>query len=80
MFARIKKSGKHQYLQIVENRRDGKKTVQRVIATLGRMDQLQPKGISRLWYAPCPDFPKRSFWSCPGKAMFMLRQRRSDLL
>jgi len=29
------------YLQIVENRRDGKETVQRVIATIGRMDQLQ---------------------------------------
>jgi transposase len=41
MFARLKKSGKYQYLQIVENRRDGKKTVQRVIATIGRMDQLQ---------------------------------------
>lgn len=41
MFARLKKSGQYQYLQIVENRRDGEKTVQRVIATIGRMDQLQ---------------------------------------
>ena len=41
MFARLKKSGQYQYLQIVENRRNGKKTVQRVIATIGRMDQLQ---------------------------------------
>jgi len=44
MFARIKKSGKYQYLQIVENRREGKKTVQRVISTLGRLDRLQAKG------------------------------------
>jgi transposase len=44
MFARIKKSGKHQYLQIVENRRVGGKTVQRVISTIGRMDQLHAKG------------------------------------
>jgi len=44
MFARIKKSGKHQYLQIVENRRENKKTVQRVISTVGRMDRLQAKG------------------------------------
>jgi transposase len=44
MFARIKKSGQNQYLQLVENRRDGKKTVQRVIATLGRLDQMQAKG------------------------------------
>lgn len=44
MFARIKKSGTHQYLQIVENRRENKKTVQRVISTVGRMDRLQAKG------------------------------------
>ena len=44
MFARIKKSGRYQYLQIVENRRFGAKTVQRVIATIGRMDQLQARG------------------------------------
>jgi len=44
MFTRIKKSGKHQYLQIVENRRENKKTVQRVISTVGRMDRLQAKG------------------------------------
>jgi transposase len=43
MFARIKKSGKHQYLQIVENRKVKGKVVQRVIVTLGRMDQLQQK-------------------------------------
>lgn len=44
MFARIKKSGKYQYLQIVENRREGPKVVQRVIATVGRMDRLSAKG------------------------------------
>ena len=44
MFARIKKSGRYQYLQIVQNRREGPKTRQRVIATIGRMDQLQAKG------------------------------------
>jgi transposase len=43
MFARIKKSGKYQYLQIVENRKIEGKVVQRVIATIGRMDQLQEK-------------------------------------
>jgi transposase len=44
MFARLKKSGKYQYLQIVQNRREGNKTVQRVISTLGRLDRLQAKG------------------------------------
>src|SRR5271157_761378 len=44
MFARVKNSGGHQYLQIVQNRREGVKTVQRVVATIGRMDQLHQKG------------------------------------
>lgn len=43
MFARIKKSGKYQYLQIVENRKEKGKVKQRIIATIGRMDQLQAK-------------------------------------
>jgi len=44
MFARVKKSGKYQYLQIVENRKEKGKVKQRVISTIGRMDQLQAKG------------------------------------
>jgi transposase len=44
MFARIKKTGKYQYLQIVENRKEKGKVKQRVISTIGRMDQLQDKG------------------------------------
>jgi transposase len=44
MFARVKTSGKYQYLQIVENRREGQKTLQRVVATIGRMDEIQKKG------------------------------------
>jgi hypothetical protein len=44
MFARIKKSGNNQYLQIVENRRVGGKVSQHFIATVGRLDRLQEKG------------------------------------
>jgi len=44
MFARVKKSGQYNYLQIVQNRREGAKTIQRVVATIGRMDQIQQKG------------------------------------
>jgi hypothetical protein len=44
MFARVKTSGQYQYLQIVQNRREGTKTIQRVVATIGRMDQIQEKG------------------------------------
>ena len=43
MFARVKKSGKYQYLQIVENRKIKGKVRQRVISTIGRMDRLQEK-------------------------------------
>ena len=44
MFARVKKSGNNQYLQIVENRRENGKVAQRVIVTLGRLDQMSEKG------------------------------------
>ena len=44
MFARIKKSGKYHYLQIVENNKVKSQVKQRVIATIGRLDQLQEKG------------------------------------
>ena len=44
MFARVKKSGKYQYLQIVENNKVKGKVRQRVITTLGRLDQLKQKG------------------------------------
>jgi len=44
MFARLKKSGRYEYLQIVENRRDGVQTTQRVLCTIGRLDQLHAKG------------------------------------
>jgi transposase len=43
MFARVKKSGRYQYLQIVENRKIKGKVIQRVLVTLGRMDQLQER-------------------------------------
>jgi len=44
MFARTKKSGRYEYLQIVENSKVSGKVRQRVIATVGRLDQLQAKG------------------------------------
>ena len=44
MFFRQKKSGSRVYLQIVENRWEKGKSKQRVIATLGRLDQLQQNG------------------------------------
>jgi len=44
MFFRQKRSGKHTYLQIVENRWEEGRSKQRVIATLGRLDELREQG------------------------------------
>ena len=44
MFFRIKPSGERRYLQIVENTRDGTATRQRVLATLGRIEDLEASG------------------------------------
>jgi transposase len=44
MFFRTKSSGTRSYLQIVENRWEGGRSRQRVVATLGRLDQLQASG------------------------------------
>jgi len=44
MFARIKKSGSYQYVQVVHNERIQGRVRQRVIATLGRLDVLKETG------------------------------------
>jgi len=44
MFARIKQSGRYQYVQIVHNERFEGRVHQRVIATLGRLDVLKESG------------------------------------
>lgn len=44
MFLRTKKSGNHEYLQLVHNTRDGRKIRQQVLATLGRLDRLRDSG------------------------------------
>jgi transposase len=44
MFFRRKKSGNRVYLQVVENRWEDGRSKQRVIATLGRLDQLEQTG------------------------------------
>lgn len=44
MFLRTKTSDSRTYLQIVENRWEGNRSKQRVIATLGRIEQLQESG------------------------------------
>ncbi len=68
MFARIKKSGKYQYLQIVENRKEKGKVKQRVIATVGRMDQLQAKGRIETLIRSLSRFSEKTMLILSGKS------------
>lgn len=68
MFARIKKSGKYQYLQIVENRKENSKVKQRVISTIGRMDQLQPKGRIETLIRSLSRFSERTLMILNGQS------------
>ena len=68
MFARVKKSGNNHYLQIVENRREGRKIHQRVLATLGRMDQLQARGEIETLIRSLSRFSEKALLILSGKA------------
>jgi hypothetical protein len=68
MFARVKKSGRYQYLQIVKNRRDGAKTVQRVICTVGRLDQLHDKGSIETLIRSLSRFSEKALLILSGKS------------
>lgn len=68
MFARIKKSGKYQYLQIVENSKEDGKVKQRVIATIGRMDELQHKGRVETLIRSLSKFSEQALLILTGKS------------
>jgi hypothetical protein len=68
MFARIKKSGKYQYLQIVENRKIKGKVKQRVIATIGRMDRLQAKDQIETLIRSLSRFSEKALLVLSGKS------------
>jgi transposase len=68
MFARTKKSGKYQYLQIVENRKEKGKVKQRVIATIGRMDQLRDKGRVETLVRSLSRFSEKTLLILSGKS------------
>ena len=68
MFARVKKSGKHQYLQIVENRKIKGKVIQRVIATIGRMDRLQEKDRVETLIRSLSRFSEKALLILSGKS------------
>ena len=68
MFARIKKSGKHQYLQIVENHEEKGKVRQQVIATIGRMDRLQEMDRVETLIRSLSRFSERAMMILSGKS------------
>ena len=49
MFARVKKSGRHAYLQIVQNRREGTKTMQRVVDRIIELTEPLPIVKTKNW-------------------------------
>ena len=67
MFARIKKSGQYQYLQIVENSKIDGKVRQRVISTVGRLDQLQAKGNIETLIRSLARFSEKTLLVLSGK-------------
>jgi len=44
MFVRVKPAGRHRYLQIAQNYREGRKVRQKILCTLGRVDELTASG------------------------------------
>jgi transposase len=60
MFARVKKSGRYEYLQIVHNERVDGRVKQRVIATLGRLDQLRENGQLDAMLSSCARFSEHA--------------------
>jgi hypothetical protein len=67
MFARVKKSGQYQYLQIVENSKIDGKVRQRVISTVGRLDQFQAKGSIETVICSLARFSERTLLVLSGK-------------
>jgi len=76
MFVRAKKSGPHQYLQVVENRREGTKVVQRVISTLGRVDRLNAKGDIESLVRSLSRFSEQSLLVLSGKSELLAEARK----
>jgi transposase len=76
MFVRAKKSGPYQYLQVVENRREGTKVVQRVISTLGRLDRLNAKGDIENLVRSLSRFSEQALLVLSGKSDLLAEARK----
>ncbi len=76
MFVRIKQSGQNKYLQLCETRREGNKVRQRVIATLGRLDELQAKGRVETLVRSLSRFSEKALLILSGKSDPKVQSRK----
>jgi len=76
MFVRGKKSGPYEYLQIVENHREGSKVVQRVISTIGRLDRLNAKGDIETLVRSLSRFSEQTLMVLSGKSELLAEARK----
>lgn len=76
MFVRAKKSGPFKYLQIVENRREGNKVVQRVISTIGRLDRLNAKGDIESLVRSLSRFSEQALLVISGKSELLAEAKK----
>ena len=76
MFVRAKKSGPYQYLQVVENRREGAKVEQRVVSTLGRLDRLNAKGDIESLVRSLSRFSQQALLVLSGKSELLAEALR----
>jgi hypothetical protein len=75
MYFRKKTSAGRAYLQIVESRREGAAVRQQVIATLGRLDELQASGQCQ-WRRKFPHLWRRKIPQLAGLAISRMRDQR----
>jgi len=76
MFARVKKSGNNEYLQIVENRKIAGKVVQRVVSTVGRLDRLRAKGEIETLVRSLSRFSEKVLLVLSGKGQVAAETRK----
>ena len=76
MFARLKKSGKYQYLQVVENHKEKGRVKQQVICTLGRMDELGAKGRVETLVRSLSRFSEQALLIISGKSDVALEAKK----
>ena len=72
MFVRVKNVGTYRYLQIAENRRQGKRVKQTIIATLGRLDKLAASGAIDQLVRSAARFAQRmrGYTECQARQIF----------